>query len=245
MSLEPVILNEVQLKAAETQTKIDTQTQTLVDDNATKRDEINAHSSTEAGQTIAGINSETAAKLAEQTTTLQQTVTDSEAVVTQRVIQEAARVIDRNIEATDSSTTDITAHVSSETDRAITSNASAVNNSRDEVNSTTQAAKNEVKSHVTTEANRVIAAAQSGGSSIVRILRFSTQVSAISSLTLPSHPIAKRSVNITSMWTNTGNTTQTTRTAYILIAVASTTKLSASQYGITPASIKFEVIDYA
>lgn len=122
MSLEPVILNEVQRKAAETQTKIDTQTQTLVDDNATKRDEI---------------NSETAAKLAEQTTTLQQTVTDSEIAVTQ--------------------------HVVNEVDRCISSNTSAVIGSRDDVNSTTQAAKNEIKSHVTSEANRVIAAAQSGG----------------------------------------------------------------------------------
>ncbi|NAX43790.1 MULTISPECIES: hypothetical protein [unclassified Vibrio] len=94
MSLEPVILNEVQLKSAETQAKIDTQTQVLTTDNATKRDEINTHVSAESGQTIAAINSETATKLAEQTTTLQQTITDSEAVVALAVSKEATRVID-------------------------------------------------------------------------------------------------------------------------------------------------------
>ncbi|EKO3626404.1 hypothetical protein M3926_000419 [Vibrio metschnikovii] len=43
MSLEPVILNELQLKSAATQAKIDTQTQTLIADSATKRDEVNFH----------------------------------------------------------------------------------------------------------------------------------------------------------------------------------------------------------
>lgn len=43
MTLEPVILNELQLKSTVIQDKIDTQTQTLVADNVIKRDEIKAH----------------------------------------------------------------------------------------------------------------------------------------------------------------------------------------------------------
>ncbi|WP_332399307.1 hypothetical protein [Vibrio metschnikovii] len=216
MSLEPVILNELQLKSAATQAKIDTQTQTLIADNATKRDEINAHASAAAVQTITDINSQTATKLAEQTTTLQLHIADSEATATQ--------------------------HVTSKADRVINSNTATIAASRDEVNSATQTAKNEVKSHVTSEANRVIAANQSGGSSIVRISRFTTVVSNIGSLTLPSHTMSKRSVNITSLWANSGGTTQISA---ILISVASTTKLSVSISGYTPNSITFEVIDYA
>ncbi|EKO3658709.1 hypothetical protein M3906_001557 [Vibrio metschnikovii] len=218
MSLEPVILNELQLKSAATQAKIDTQTQTLIADNATKRDEINAHASAAAVQTITDINSQTATKLAEQTTTLQLHIADSEATATQ--------------------------HVTSEADRVVNSNTATIEASRDEVNSTTQTAKNEVKSHVTSEANRVIAANQSGGSSIVRISRFTTVVSNIGSLTLPSHTMSKRSVNITSLWSNSGGSAQISTSA-ILISVASTTKLSVSNSGYTPNSITFEVIDYA
>lgn len=216
MSLEPVILNEMQLKSAETQAKIDTQTQTLIADNTTIRNEINAHASAAAVQTITDINSQTATKLAEQTTTLQLHIADSEATATQ--------------------------HVTSEADRVINSNTAIIEASRDEVNSTTQTAKNEVKSHVTSEANRVIAANQSGGSSIVRISRFTTVVSNIGSLTLPSHTMSKRSVNITSLWANSGGTTQTSA---ILISVASTTKLIVSVSGHFPNAITFEVIDYA
>ncbi|GIB60606.1 hypothetical protein VCSRO93_2851 [Vibrio cholerae] len=107
MSLEPVILNEVQRKAAETQIKIDTQTQAVIAEIAAKADEINVH--------VSGASSGVASHITQETDRTLSAIDSQATAITAAV--EVSR--DEVNSTTQTAKNDVKSHVTSEANRVI------------------------------------------------------------------------------------------------------------------------------
>ncbi|HDY7701660.1 TPA: hypothetical protein RQK06_001670 [Vibrio vulnificus] len=121
MSLEPVILNEVQRKAAETQIKIDTQTQSLIAEIATKADEINLH--------VSGASSGVASHVTQETDRTLSAIESQTTAITAAV--EVSR--DEVNSTTQTAKNDVKTHVTAETNRVIAAQSVGVKYGHEEI----------------------------------------------------------------------------------------------------------------
>lgn len=139
MSLEPVILREVQIKASEIKADGVRQTQAIIADNSTKRDEINAKTAVEIKKATDAIASQTTALVADNVTKRNEVNSNTNT---------ARDNIKSHTTAEIKKTTDA---IASQTTAIVADNATK----RNEVNSNTNNARDNIKSHVTTEVKKV------------------------------------------------------------------------------------------